>query len=757
MHTIRKQPLAALIAALFVGGHAGLAFAQPTGPGGSTAAAAPPAVRPLDEAALRRIDLPAAALERSLAALAREFGILLAVDPALAAGRTSPALSGSFSAREAFARLLAGTGLAIVVRADGGYALVRAADAAQGGERVLTPIHVVATPLVHPAQQVGTQAREAFGRGRSSSSADGDALRSLSPANKGDALRYSTTGFVGGPWSGDRFGGTTSIRTFGDWGAAESIAGLPAFKSAGEEGGGFTSTFLPSIAIDTIHVRKGGHGVGFGDGTDGGVIEYRVKSGRNYQRHQAATLDLSSVRETLLQAEAGHHTDRWDYYLAGSGLYGNYKGEPENLHRQTVVGLLGNFGWNFSDTMRAEVLLVTDSSKPDIIRRGAIENISARQTLASATLDIALREARSVRLGFLRSDSRTQWPARNRDRSVNNDIAFAEHNLRTSLGQGLRYDGIVGLEYKQTEYLRDRRWVANFDDVSLRSLNTLTIGDNLGLTAGARLIRFRNDIVLDGVRQRPNLKDDQVLAYELGASYNVLAATRVRAVLASGFNRFFEKYGNFGTDALNPAGAGDDIVESRTVEAGVRHALGRGSHVDLAVYNITQDGVPRRRAGAIESMKVEQSGAELELVARLLPALQLKAGYMRVLSLEATRADGRKVHGNIFWDGQTTAVPVHQTHARLDWQPSSALTLWTAAFRSSGYESVRADGSVVENEGFTRLDLGASWAPAKRWLLRAKVENLTDERHFGSVVKGVSVPDQGKIGRVFWLGADFVF
>jgi iron complex outermembrane receptor protein len=138
MKTIHKRPLAALIAALLVGGNAGIAFAQAT--------SAPAASRPLDAAVERRIDLPAAALERSLAALAREFGISLAVDPALAAGRTGAALSGSFSAREAFARLLAGTGLAVVARADGGYALVRAAgtaSTAQDGERDAHMLQVI--------------------------------------------------------------------------------------------------------------------------------------------------------------------------------------------------------------------------------------------------------------------------------------------------------------------------------------------------------------------------------------------------------------------------------------------------------------------------------------------------------------------------------------------------------------------------------------------------------------------------------------
>lgn len=700
------------------------------------------------------LNIPAQPLGQALNALAKQANLQMAFPAALVAGKSAPAVLQPMTVKQALNQLLAGSGL--VAELNGNKVLIKA-DRIPMSDKELPSVEVVDTALEHPSQRVGAQAREAFTRGRSSSTTSGSALSDLSPVNKGDALRHSTTGFVGGPGNGDRFGGGTNIRTFGDWGAAESIAGLPAFKSAGGDSSGFAGSFLPSISIDNVHVHKGGHGVGFGDGTDGGVIEYNIKSGRSYDKHKAITFDASSARETLIQAETGHHTKQGDYYLAGSSLYGNYKREPENLQRQKVTGMLGNFGWNFSDTMRAEVLVAADSSQPDIIRNGALQSLTARQSLASTTLNIALGEHRGLRLGYLHSGSRTQWPARNRDRSINNDIAFAEHSLATTLGQGLRYNGTLGLEYKRTEYLRDSQWVNHFNDVSFKSTNTLTVNDNLGLTAGARLIRLRNDIVLGSVQQPQNLKDKQVLAYELGASHNVTKSTRVRAVVATGFNRFFEKYGNFGTDVLNPKGAGDDVVESRTLEVGVKHALTPRSHIDLAVYRITQNGVPRRNAGAIESMKVEQSGAELELKARLLPTLQLGAGYTRVLSLEATRANGRQVNGNIYWDGQTTAVPKHQAHLRLDWRPVNNVGLWTAAFFSSGYESVRADGSVTENDGFTRLDVGASWALNPRWLLRAKIENLTDERHFGSVVKGVSVPDQGKLGRVFWVGADMSF
>src|SRR5690606_29030396 len=139
--------------------------------------------------------------------------------------------------------------------------------------------------------------------------------------------------------------------------------------------------------------------------------------------------------------------------------------------------------------------------------------------------------------------------------------------------------------------------------------------------------------------QADNLKDDSMFSYTLGAAWSVLERTRLRASVATGYNRFIGKYGNFGTDALNSSGAGDEIVESRTVEFGVRQDFSLG-HADLAIYEVEQDGVPRRNAGALESMTVNQRGREFELLARLTPRLALRAGYTRVLELEAIRADG---------------------------------------------------------------------------------------------------------------------
>ena len=348
------------------------------------------------------------------------------------------------------------------------------------------------------------------------------------------------------------------------------------------------------------------------------------------------------------------------------------------------------------------------------------------------------------------------WPARGRDRSVDNTIGFIEHYLTARIADGVAYDGSIGAEYKHTDYRRDNAWDADFDDAALKSRNALTFGGNLTLTGGLRYTHFSNEIVLNGVEQPDTLKDDGVWSYELGASYSVLENTRLRASVATGYNRFFEKYGNFGSMALNTAGAGDDIVESRTLEVGVRQGW-TGGWFDAALYNIVQDGVPRQRNGAIESVEVDQTGLELEVAADITPQVSVSAGYMRVIDLTTTGADGRTLNGSIYWDGQAASVPENQFNARITYRPGEDWNLWAATYYSTGYEAVNQNGAVVERDGFLRLDLGVGYWIKPEWAVRLRVENVLDERDFGSTVKGVTVNDEGKLGRVFWVGTDYVF
>ncbi len=619
----------------------------------------------------------------------------------------------------------------------------------------LDPV-VVRGSSVHQSQQHRQDVIDGMNANRTNSYLGGSVLQNLNPVNSGDALRYNVPGIINQPFSGDRFGGSSKVRTFGDFGAASSIDGGPAFRIQGQEGGGYTNTLVPTIAIDKIGVMKGSRGVAYGDGTDGGVIDTRIKSGRNYKNHQATSFDASSANEALLQGEAAHGTENWDYYVAGSGLYGAYNGDPDNLEQQVVLGGLGKVGYNIDEDTRLEVLGIYDRSDPRIYRNDAVNDITTKTLYTSTTLDSRLTENNSVRLGYIYEEGGSVWPDRGRDRSTLNSILYGEHYLNAGVAEGVEYDGSVGAQMMYVNTKRDKTWDNHFEDYSIYSQNAFAIGDDLVLNGGARLTYFQNDIVYDGLAQAGNLEDDFNLSYEGGAAYDVLETTTLRASYATSFNRFYGKYGNFGTDALNEAGDGDTIVEARTIELGARQAWD-GGYLDVALYNTLQENVPRRNNSAIESVDVDQSGLEAELFANLTDKLIMSASYMRMLDVQATRSDGTDVNHNIFWGTQVASVPENQVSVRLDYSLTDKINIWGTAFYSTGYESVDSDGSVTERDDFERIDLGASWSPYETWTFRTRIENITDERGFGQEVIGSHTDTDGNLGRVFWLGVDHTF
>ncbi|QHF44449.1 TonB-dependent siderophore receptor [Pseudomonas sp. S35] len=88
----------------------------------SAALAAEPAQ--LDTLAVRAYHIAPGPLGATLSSFAVEADIALSFLPALTAGLTTPGLSGTYSTQEAVTRLLAGSGLEMVLRNDGSYTLV---------------------------------------------------------------------------------------------------------------------------------------------------------------------------------------------------------------------------------------------------------------------------------------------------------------------------------------------------------------------------------------------------------------------------------------------------------------------------------------------------------------------------------------------------------------------------------------------------------------------------------------------------------
>lgn len=514
----------------------------------------------------------------------------------------------------------------------------------------LAPIEVVVSGG-HPSASVRAKVQNAFTASRSSSTTSGSQINNLNPLNTLDALKFTTPGLVNAPFAADRFGGTTKIRTFGDFGAASSIDGLPAVKFGGEEGGGYSNVRIPSIALEQIVVHKGGRAVQYGDGTDGGILQTDIKSGRGYDNHAAGTFDIATVDELVVQAEVADSTRLWDVYLAGRGFIGDYDGEPSNLKSQDIYGGVAKVGLNPSDNTRLELLAIGNKSDTTIFRPAGsttTNDITSEFLFLSGTLDHAFSDATSMRAGYLYTSSPSLWQARFRKRDTITGIALADLYHTRALTNAIDLFATLGAEYKHTNVVRDkispipeRQFDNTFDDYAVKAGLAFTKDDNLNVSGGLRYTVLNNEIVRGGIKQPDTLREDALLSWEVGASYSVLDNTRIRGSIATGFNRFHEKFGNFGSDSLNPAGAGDTPVESRTYEAGINQSWSTG-YVDVAIFMIEQDNVPFRGRSSTgdrltENVNVDQSGIEIEALWQISERVAAQAGYFHIFNVDAER------------------------------------------------------------------------------------------------------------------------
>ncbi|MBD9413508.1 TonB-dependent siderophore receptor [Pseudomonas sp. PDM16] len=80
------------------------------------------------EASVRSYAIPAGPLGAVLGRFASESGVVLSFDAALTAGKQSQGLQGRYSVEQGFARLLAGSGLQIVLSGSGDYTLIPQSD-----------------------------------------------------------------------------------------------------------------------------------------------------------------------------------------------------------------------------------------------------------------------------------------------------------------------------------------------------------------------------------------------------------------------------------------------------------------------------------------------------------------------------------------------------------------------------------------------------------------------------------------------------
>lgn len=236
----------------------------------------------LDSLVTKSYRIDAGPLGRALSSAAVNAGIALSFEPALTDGLTSPALSGNFSAREAFSRLLAGSGLEIVSRSDGSYTLRKAPARpvpvpTTDGEAVLPTVRV-------KAARVDRSADTAYRAKSVSAGALGDKAlkdtpysvevytrelldnkqaRSLSEVVKGDA---SVGLSVNTSVNEDNTLTVRGLGTDGDTG--QKLDGLNLRSRASD---------LPLEHIESVEILKGAGAFLYGFAAPGGIINYKLK------------------------------------------------------------------------------------------------------------------------------------------------------------------------------------------------------------------------------------------------------------------------------------------------------------------------------------------------------------------------------------------------------------------------------------------------------------------------------------------------
>lgn len=103
------------------------------------------AAQPLDAVAAQAYDIAPGPLGRVLSSFAMASGMALSFEPALTEGQHSQGLRGSYTAHDGAARLLAGSGLQLLERADGSFTLARLPAGADGLTLDATTIEATST------------------------------------------------------------------------------------------------------------------------------------------------------------------------------------------------------------------------------------------------------------------------------------------------------------------------------------------------------------------------------------------------------------------------------------------------------------------------------------------------------------------------------------------------------------------------------------------------------------------------------------
>ncbi|CAB3690531.1 MAG: TonB-dependent siderophore receptor [Achromobacter sp.] len=323
------------------------------------ALAGPAQAQPAAPDARIQATLPAQPLGQSLNALARQAGLDLIAGGALVQGLTAPAVSGNLTVREAFERVLAGSGL--TARIDGGAVVVSretTAPVQQLEQITVTGSEETATSPVYGAVARRTSTgiktdSDLLETPQSVSVVTRDQIELQGATGIDESLRY-TSGVVAAAYGQDPRGDWIRVRGFAP---AKYLDGLPL-----PDGSWTANTRYEPYALERIEVLKGPSSVMYGALPPSGFINAVSKRPQAEAAHELGLSYGTDDRKELTGDFTGPLTENGKLLYRVVGLARD-SGTPSHYGYDRRYLLAPSLTWNPSADTSLTVLAMLQGAR----------------------------------------------------------------------------------------------------------------------------------------------------------------------------------------------------------------------------------------------------------------------------------------------------------------------------------------------------------------------------------------------------------
>lgn len=452
------------------------------------ALSAPLASSPLiaaEQSAMRSYNLPAAPLSNTLNQIASQAGIALTLDPNLASGRTSAAVTGQYSGVGALQAALRGTGLQLQQSSAGTYTLVATPE----GTLALPETSINATGDFESAWGPATgftATRTAAGTKtdtpiveipRSMSVITREQLDDRQVLNLNDALRY-TAGVQSSGYASDPRADWLRVRGFDP---TQFLDGLPLPK------GSFANPKVEPWNLERIAVLRGPASSVYGQTPPGGMLDMVSRRPQEQSAHEIETQLGSNNHRQINFDSTGKIDDEGQFLYRVSGVVRDSSSPTDHVPDKRY-NIAPSLAWNMDEDTK--LTFITQYTRDDTGISGQFlplqgtkldspaGDISHHKNLGDPDWEFYDRTYYALGYAFEHRINDV-WQFRQNLRYTKSDLSFqgvnvATNNLGTVQPDGTvpRETGIVNEDISQ--FAVDNNFQADFQTGEL--IHTLLIG-----------------------------------------------------------------------------------------------------------------------------------------------------------------------------------------------------------------------------------------------------------------------------------------